>query len=160
MIDTHILDLLMGGDWHPDLHPFCLHCGYDLTGSVSDRCPECGHAFSRKEIEREAYALKTQLRQLDTVNDCVRIGFRLGVIGSALVVPTVLFKWTGWWGAALGSVAGIVCGVAAFFLGLTVLRLARLPAWARQRLPTPVNYGMAYGAVFLGVILVALVVCL
>ncbi len=24
----------------------CLRCGYDLTGNVSGRCPECGHRIS------------------------------------------------------------------------------------------------------------------
>jgi hypothetical protein len=29
----------------------CLCCGYDLTGNVSGRCPECGRAIST-EVER------------------------------------------------------------------------------------------------------------
>lgn len=26
--------------------PVCVHCGYDLRGNSSDRCPECGHALT------------------------------------------------------------------------------------------------------------------
>jgi len=29
----------------------CVRCGYDLTGNVSGRCPECGTAFKREEKE-------------------------------------------------------------------------------------------------------------
>ena len=85
MIDTHILELLAGDEWRADLHPFCLHCGYDLRGSVSDRCPECGTAFNRKELEREAYALKNRLRQLETVHDWIGVGMRIAVAGAVVV---------------------------------------------------------------------------
>ncbi|RJP32468.1 MAG: hypothetical protein C4547_13800 [Phycisphaerales bacterium] len=27
----------------------CGHCGYDLTGNVSGRCPECGRAVEREQ---------------------------------------------------------------------------------------------------------------
>ena len=43
--------------WWPDLRArwygwrlgpnHCLECGYDLTGNVSGRCPECGRVFKR-----------------------------------------------------------------------------------------------------------------
>lgn len=29
----------------------CLHCGYDLTGSTSGRCPECGEAVEKTGSE-------------------------------------------------------------------------------------------------------------
>ena len=32
--------------------PFCIHCGYDLTGLTDGgRCPECGARFSHAQIE-------------------------------------------------------------------------------------------------------------
>lgn len=32
--------------------PFCIHCGYDLTGLPEDhRCPECGVPFSLHDID-------------------------------------------------------------------------------------------------------------
>jgi hypothetical protein len=32
--------------------PFCIHCGYDLTGLTEDHlCPECGRPFSLKLID-------------------------------------------------------------------------------------------------------------
>ena len=36
-------------DWHvPPGH--CLRCGYDLTGNVSGRCPECGMQVSAAAV--------------------------------------------------------------------------------------------------------------
>ncbi|MHC4063081.1 MAG: hypothetical protein ACYSUI_01060 [Planctomycetota bacterium] len=29
--------------------PVCLHCGYDLTGNTSGRCPECGRRAGRQD---------------------------------------------------------------------------------------------------------------
>jgi hypothetical protein len=38
--------------WWSDRHPFtpghCQKCGYDLTGNVSGRCPECGTVIERE----------------------------------------------------------------------------------------------------------------
>jgi hypothetical protein len=31
--------------------PICVHCGYDLTGCPSNRCPECGIVTSRSLAE-------------------------------------------------------------------------------------------------------------
>lgn len=39
-------------------HPLCPHCGYDLFGTVSGRCPECGlsdqqiRILHRRELDR------------------------------------------------------------------------------------------------------------
>jgi hypothetical protein len=30
---------------------FCAHCGYNLRGVESDRCPECGHGFDRATLK-------------------------------------------------------------------------------------------------------------
>lgn len=43
--------LFFGGKWLvdkviPGNHPYCPECAYDLTGAVSERCPECGTPFS------------------------------------------------------------------------------------------------------------------
>jgi len=112
--------------------------------------------YSRKEIVRQAYALKNQLRQLALVNDWVRVGFFIAIAGVVLVLPGVLFKLFGPAGVGVffGRIFGVLCGLPAFFMGLSVVRVARLPAWARRKLPTQINYGMAYVAVFIGVTLV------
>jgi DNA-directed RNA polymerase subunit RPC12/RpoP len=51
--------LIMASLWLPARPPprsgICRHCGYDLTGNISGRCPECGLrvlARARDMIER------------------------------------------------------------------------------------------------------------
>lgn len=33
----------------------CLHCGYDLRATESNRCPECGHPFDRADLACSAF---------------------------------------------------------------------------------------------------------
>ncbi len=141
MIEPHELDTMLGGAWHPDLHPFCLRCGYDLTGSVSDRCPECGGAFSRRQIEREAYAIKSRIRQLEFVPDVVSAAFRLAAVGALVTIPIIVFN------AKFGIVLPILCrnlarlcGGLSFLLVLSSLQVLRLPPWARARMKQPVDF--------------------
>ncbi len=51
--------------------PFCIHCGYDLTGLADGgRCPECGRTFSLKVVEeyrRDPQWFARRYRQRDEV---------------------------------------------------------------------------------------------
>lgn len=42
--------------------PYCAECGYNLTGSHSERCPECGVRIGRWTVERGEPAI--DLRKL------------------------------------------------------------------------------------------------
>lgn len=51
----------LGGEWIvnkiiPSNRPYCHECGYDLTGAVESRCPECGTPFAAAGRTRGAEA--------------------------------------------------------------------------------------------------------
>ncbi len=147
MIDTHHLELMMGRDWRGELPPVCLECGYDLTGCVSDRCPECGIYFSRRELAEFINNLKLELRVLRSINDWIKTGFWLGSVALACL----LLGWTfgRLWAPLLTPIIRVfACLFAfpAFCLSLSVLRILRLPAWSRQWISVPVRYELAFCA--------------
>lgn len=41
------LGLRLRTRWHRNRHGLCRNCGYNQTGNVSGRCPECGEAITR-----------------------------------------------------------------------------------------------------------------
>ena len=41
--------------------PRCGHCGYNLTGSLSDRCPECGLRFIEAGVVKGSPASRARL---------------------------------------------------------------------------------------------------
>ena len=48
--------LFFGGKWIvdkaiPSNRPYCQECGYDLTGAVRDRCPECDTPFRPRDVQ-------------------------------------------------------------------------------------------------------------
>ena len=49
------LYLFFSGEWIvnkaiPSNRPYCPECAYDLSGAVSNRCPECGMPFRPDEV--------------------------------------------------------------------------------------------------------------
>jgi len=153
MIDTQELDIMMGTDWREVLPPVCLECGYDLTGCVSDRCPECGIYFSRRELAAYINNLKLELRVLRSVNDWVKGGFWIAVAAMGIL----LLGWTFgrlWSLPIIGLSRVMACLLAfpAFCLSLSVLRILRLPVWSREWLAVPVRYELAFSAVLMSLL--------
>lgn len=155
MIETHQLDIMMGQDWRHELPPVCLECGYDLTGCVSDRCPECGIYFSRRELAKYINDLKLELRVLRSVNDWVRAGAVMAFSGLVLL----LVGWTvgRCWVPLLVPMTRVfatLISAPAFFLSLSVLRVIRLPRWSREWLAEPIRFDLAFGAAVLSALAV------
>ncbi len=136
-----------------DIPPFCIQCGYNLTGSVSGRCPECGTPFVEKDWKREADRIREHLREARDCNEWVRRGLFVALAGLGC---SVLVYVTG--NACVKTLlvlGGVGCGISAVFLALGVFRVRRVPEWARERLGTAPNYSLAVLTVLLGVLAVA-----
>lgn len=150
VIETHDLDLMMGDDWRQSMPPVCLECGYDLTGSVSDRCPECGIYFSRRELSEYINSLKLELRVLRSVNDWIKAGFWLALIALAcLVLGWVVGRMYVPLISPLGRLMACVFALPGFCLSLSVIRVYRLPAWSRQWLTAPIRFDLATGGILM-----------
>ena len=83
--DRAELEHMAGCDKPDDVAPFCLTCGYNLTGVVSARCPECGHYFDFKEWQKQVAELKSQIRDVENAVRCVPNGLKVA-IGGAVVL--------------------------------------------------------------------------
>jgi predicted RNA-binding Zn-ribbon protein involved in translation (DUF1610 family) len=148
------LEQMVGGTRSSTIPPFCTGCGYDLTGAVSDRCPECGQVFVAREWRQYAAHLQQQLKELEEAGRWVRAAHWIAGVGVALVfagffAPASCFQ------TVVRSLAGL-CGFVAVFLSLNLFRVGRLPPWARESLSVSKRYhGPAFVTIVAGVAVVA-----
>lgn len=151
-IDLHHLKRLMGDEAPGDIPPFCLTCGYNLTGMVSDRCPECGHYFVQKEWRQQVSILKRQIDDLKIVNERAKLGIKIGLSGVILLFFSFL-TLGGCISMALNGIT-VIIGFSSLFMGIGVFRLKQLPKALRdQELITP-DTPLAMKSILLGISLI------
>ncbi|MCP4251248.1 MAG: hypothetical protein GY778_29780 [bacterium] len=146
---------MAGQPWIHRLPPTCPNCGYNLTGLTSPRCPECGVVFRQKEVEQRARELSVETVRLRGVNDVPWFGFKVAVIGYVVVGCGFLIDLS-----AFTRIVGVVAGVVAIGLGLSVFRALRVPAHLREDLPSQPNYMLGVGVAVMGLMLAAVAIVL
>jgi predicted RNA-binding Zn-ribbon protein involved in translation (DUF1610 family) len=155
-IDPSHLDRLMGDDWQSSIPPVCPTCGYNLTGLTTNRCPECGHVFLRKEIKKEAANLRALMQRAEEVKSFVNIGFKVALVGAALLLTGTLLGMKGGTAGIIGRTLGFLCGFVALSMGMTIQRVYRLPPWARHGLKDPPKIEFALATIVISVALLVL----
>jgi hypothetical protein len=149
-LEVSEIERLLGDEWTEVLPPICLDCGYDLTGLPSRRCPECGNIFIRGEVRQQARRIRNELRQLRTTRDLVRLGWFIGLGTTVAMVGLGLLGFVNRGFASMGAVFGFMAGIPTIGLGLQVLRVLRLPAWARERIEDGPDIYKGVGLAILG----------
>ena len=159
-MDYRYLDRLAGRPRpNPNEHPRCVVCGYDLHGSVSDRCPECGNPIDDEETQRLAEELRYKLAELDSSLQSTPVAWKLVVVGACLQIIRS-FLLLGWLTSAMARVAILFCGIKAFLLVWRVFRLRSIPLWARGRLNFRPNVILCCIGLVGGLLLIAAAIAL
>lgn len=120
---------------------FCLSCDYDLSGSPSDRCPECGELFLASEWRK--FADRVRALQADLAD-----GLKLMPAATKLVIAAFAMRFLEFVPVIRESFLPILrpatlgVGWFALFIGLNLLHIRRLPEWSRKQFlerPEPMN---------------------
>ena len=115
--------------------PQCPNCGYDLRGSPTGRCAECGYRPTKLELREAAKAKTRQMYEIEDLHLKLRAGCWFGGFGAAGIG---LSRWIGLGG--LGMIIGVICGVGMLGCGLQVFRVKRLPAEVRAQVSSESDY--------------------
>lgn len=125
-----------------EYHPLCLTCGYDMRGNSSGRCPECGNDFVYREWERAVKDAKDCISEVEDILAWVPFAWKLTLAGVVIfltrLIPGVSPGWQGF-----ARVMALICGAVAFLLAINVLRIRRVPLWARKNLKVIPDYSSA-----------------
>ena len=142
------LERLIGEPHVGPIPPFCSDCGYNLTGAVSHRCPECGNSFSTKEWKRQAWETLRRVQEIKEANDWARWGTWIALGGAGSLLVCLLARGVCIVGPLL--VCAALAGFTGMVLGLGVFRIPRLPSWTADDFAPPRNYAFALAAMFVG----------
>ncbi len=149
-MDLRHLERMAGVKGKAQPEPVCMTCGYDLRGSVTQVCPECGQAFDRLAWEREVSQTQEKLAEIENSLEMVGLGWRIGLIGLCVSILLMLTSQTG---MCVGRCVSVGTGFTSFFLGCGYFRSFLLPTWARERIATRSFTASAWAAMLLGVLL-------
>lgn len=119
--------------------PICPNCGYNLTGAPRAVCPECGEAYSRRQVIREADRKWWEIRFQRDANKDASFGLILIAAGWIVRGLDALGGLRGIHIPIIPTLVVIVLALLGVLLGCRVFRLARLPEHARELLPQQPN---------------------
>ncbi len=154
-MDTRYLDQLVGASkakTDRNAHPLCVSCGYDLYGSPSKRCPECGHFTSGLESQKLTRETEDAIRETELALRAAPFGWKIGIAALAIRLATLAISPNG---AVVGAVRAmsVIAGFSALSLALGTLRMSQVPEAARFQLSEKPQNGAAFLGVVVGVIL-------
>jgi hypothetical protein len=154
-IDPRQLEKMAEASMPPRLPPICPQCGYNLTGLNSNRCPECGHVFMRRDVARISQEMNTMIGRFRNWRSRIRAGACVALAAGALLG---IGKLVGDPVESLARTATVFGGLIAFGLGMNVLLIYRYPSFVREQITPPPDplLGLGVGALGLADIGLAL----
>ena len=82
----------LGADCGDLKAPRCPKCGYDLRGSSTGRCAECGYRPTKLELREASDARTRQMFELEDLHFKLRVGCWFGGVGA---MGIALSRWIG-----------------------------------------------------------------
>jgi hypothetical protein len=147
-IELAQLERMIGNPRPGPIPPFCVNCGYNLTGAVSPRCPECGAYFSPKEWKVKAREALQRVQDIKDANQWARWGMWITAGGAGLLLIGLLMP--GSCLALFGLVPAMLAGLMGLSMGIGVLRVPPLPHWVSDELAPQRDYPLALSGMILG----------
>lgn len=154
-MDERYLNQMVGTRLHMGVEPFCLHCGYDMRGTPSGRCPECGAVFQRKNWERGVDEVLQKVNEADEAAALVPLALAIIIFGVVLRLTTLILSGPGSAWVTLARLVGAGCGLFALLILTGLQRHRNLPEWAHAKRTIRASPTSVIVAVFLGFVLLA-----
>lgn len=159
-MDERYLNQMAGVRRHAGVEPFCLYCGYDMRGTPSGRCPECGAVFERKRWERDVDEILQKVNEAEEAATMVPVSLTILAFGLTFRLATLVLGGVGSVWNTVGQLGGAASGILGLLLLAGLVRHRRLPPWAKAQQtirasPTAVMAGIALGALLVITALVA-----